>query len=230
QDPLHGVVGALQQILRPTLVSPGWRELLESAQPASSGLQHELDYHLGVAQWHAGDRSQAVRSWERSAGRSPRWPALRCLAVADLQDGQTERAAERYLAAVRDARTRTPDAVAARAALAREAVPALLRAGRADDAEGVLDGLDTQTRLRGRFRLLRAQVLRAQGELALARALFDADFEVEDLREGEESLGEVWAALTDEPLPEHYDFRMRPGPGVSRARGTTPDSSAAWCR
>ncbi|WP_326687073.1 DUF5107 domain-containing protein [Streptomyces sp. NBC_01795] len=217
----------------PTLVSPEWRELLESADTAGGAPRHELDYHLGVAQWHAGDRSQAVRSWERSVGSAARWPALRCLAVADRQSGNDARAAERYLAAVRDARERLgagngasgtresesgdgagpepgTSAAAALTALAREAVESLLRAGRADDAEAVLDGLHPADRLRGRFQLLRAQVLLAQGDIKAARAVFERDFEVEDLREGEEALSETWAALTDEPLPARYDFRMRP--------------------
>ena len=201
----------------PTLVSPEWRELLESAQPQASRRTGELDHHLAVAQWHAGDRSQAVRSWERSAERGGGWwPALRCLAVVDMSEGNVPRAAERYLAAVRDARERVgeadggPVALAALASLGREAVVALLAAGRADDAGAVLDGLDTGTRLRGRFRLLRAQVLLARGETEAARAVYEEGFEVDDLREGEEALSDVWAALSSDPLPAHYDFRMRP--------------------
>ncbi|WP_037614123.1 DUF5107 domain-containing protein [Streptomyces albus] len=202
----------------PTLVAGEWRELLESAHPAQGSSGSELDYHLGVAQWHAGDRSQAVRSWERSlghpGGRGPTWPALRCLAVADGQDGHPARAAERYLAAVRDARARldaaTPAGRAALGALAREAAEALLDAGRPDDAAEVLDGLPDAEAQRGRCRLLRARVLLARGETAAARAVFDGDFEVEDLREGEEVLNATWEALTDDPLPARYDFRMRP--------------------
>nr|WP_180218717.1 DUF5107 domain-containing protein [Streptomyces albus] len=201
----------------PTLVAPEWRELLESAHPDEGDSGCELDYHLGVAQWHAGDRSQAVRSWERSVQRAgergPRWPALRCLAVADRQDGNDPRAAERYLAAVEDARRclagEEEPAVAARWALAREAVEALLAADRPDEAACVLDTVPEAGR-RGRFHLLRARVLLARGEAAEARAVFDGDFEVEDLREGEEALSDTWAALTDDPLPARYDFRMRP--------------------
>lgn len=202
----------------PTLVSDAWRELLESAHADGEADQHALDYHLGVAQWHAGDRSQAVRSWERSVQRAARWPALRCLAVADQQEGHTARAAERALAAVRDARTRLGEAAdqgetaacAALTALAREAVGALLEADRADDAAEVLDGLPSAARSRGRFRLLRAQVLLARGDTAAARAVFDQGFEVEDLREGDEALTDTWRALTTEPLPDRYNFQMRP--------------------
>ncbi|MBO0511199.1 DUF5107 domain-containing protein, partial [Streptomyces beijiangensis] len=44
----------------PTLVAAHWRDMLETA-PA----EPLTEYHLGVAQWHAGDTAQAVRSWER---------------------------------------------------------------------------------------------------------------------------------------------------------------------
>ncbi|MFE0875049.1 DUF5107 domain-containing protein [Streptomyces smyrnaeus] len=204
----------------PTLVAAEWRELLESADAepavdaAGKAARRELDHHLGVAQWHAGDRSQAVRSWERSLEQGVYWPALRCLAVADQQDGNGARAAERYMAAVRDAGERLdaddPLGAAALAALAREAVEVLLAEDRAGDAESVLDGLCDDQRARGRCQLLRARVLLAKGDVKGARALFDAGFEVEDLREGEEVLSDTWAALTADPLPARYDFRMRP--------------------
>lgn len=244
-----GASGDARTVPGPTLVSPAWRELLESAH-AETPLRHVLDYHLGVAQWQAGDRSQAVRSWERSVERRANWPTLRCLAVADQQDGNTERAAERYLAAVLRARAEEAEHAAAlaglepgpepggtatageqgeptepgeptasdadeaweaaMAALGREAVTALLAADRADDAENVLDGLSTRLRLRGRFRLLRAQVLLAQGDTKGARQMFDRGFEVDDLREGDETLNDTWSALTSDPLPDRYEFRMRP--------------------
>ncbi|EFH28988.1 MULTISPECIES: DUF5107 domain-containing protein, partial [Streptomyces] len=66
-----------------TLGAPHWRYMLETA-PATP----LTEYHLGVAQWHAGDRAQAVRSWERGLELAPsRWPLLRCLAVADQETG-----------------------------------------------------------------------------------------------------------------------------------------------
>ncbi|MDQ0939734.1 hypothetical protein QFZ67_001439 [Streptomyces sp. V1I1] len=61
-----------------------------------------------------------------------------------------------------------------------------------------------------RFRLIDARLLIAEGRPEQARAVFDAGFEVADLREGAEILGEVWSQLTDEPLPDAYDYRMRP--------------------
>ena len=198
-----------------TLVAPPWRDMLETA-PATP----LTEYHLGIAQWHAGDRAQAVRSWERGLEvAGTRWPLLRCLAVADTVSDHPERAADRYDEAFDDLCARRPDGagaadrsrwVAASAALGREAITALLAVGRAGRARAVWRRLDTEVRGRGRFRLLEAELLVAEGRPEEARAVFDEGFEVADLREGEETIGEVWRRITDEPLPPAYDFRMRP--------------------
>ena len=194
-----------------TLVARHWRDMLETA-PATP----LTEYHLGVAQWHAGDRAQAVRSWERGLRHAPAaWPALRCLAVADQEDRHLERAAERYTDAFDDlCRVRGGDVpwTAVTAALGREAIEALLAVGRTGDARSVWQRLDPATRARGRFRLVEAGLLLAEGRVERARAVFDAGFEVADLREGDEAIGLLWAGVTGEPLPEHYDFRMRPTP------------------
>ncbi|MGW4877567.1 DUF5107 domain-containing protein [Streptomyces sp. NPDC004262] len=194
----------------PTPVAPHWRDMLETA-PATP----HTEYHLGVAQWHAGDRAQAVRSWERALPLAPSlWPLLRCLAVADQESGHHERAAERYADAFDDlCRERRDDGeawTAAAAALGREALEALLRAGRAADARTVWEALPPATRGRGRFRLLEAELLLAEGRRAAARAVFADGFEVADLREGDDVLDRLWARLGDAPLPRRYDFRMRP--------------------
>ncbi|MET9922976.1 DUF5107 domain-containing protein [Streptomyces sp. NPDC006435] len=193
----------------PSLVSPHWRDMLETA-PADP----LTEYHLGVAQWHAGDRAQAVRSWERGLALAPsRWQLLRCLAVAAGEGGQRDRAADLCAEAFDDLCARHHDdgeRTAAAAALGREAMEALLTAGRPGGARAVWAALDPETRRRGRFRLLEARLLLAEGDRAGARSVFDEGFEVADLREGAEILGEVWARITDDPLPDRYDYRMRP--------------------
>ncbi|MEU4133394.1 DUF5107 domain-containing protein [Streptomyces wuyuanensis] len=207
-----GVLPAPRQVAPPgpTLVAPHWRDMLETA-PA----EPHTEYHLGVAQWHAGDHAQAVRSWERGLRLAPsRWPLLRCLALADRAGGHPERAADLYTEAFDDLCAERRDDgeawTAATAALAREAIESLLGTGRTADARSVLDRLWPALRERGRFRLLEARLLLAEGDRAGARSVFDEGFDVADLREGAEILGETWSRLTDEPLPARYDFRMRP--------------------
>ncbi|MFE9407747.1 DUF5107 domain-containing protein [Streptomyces sp. NPDC006704] len=193
----------------PTLVAPHWRDMLETA-PADP----LTEYHLGIAQWHAGDRAQAVRSWERGLTLAPsRWPLLRCLAVADQSMGHPSRAADRYADAYDDFCQERRDGepwTAADAALGREAMEALLAVDRPADARAIWDRLRPAVRERGRFRLLEAQLLLAEGHPEAARALFDAGFDVPDLREGAETLNDLWSRLTDDPLPDRYQYRMRP--------------------
>ena len=194
-----------------TLVAPYWRDLLESA-PAGP----LTEYHLGVSQWHAGDRAQAVRSWERALQVTDEcWPLLRCLAVADQEGGHPERAADRYAEAFDDlCRARRDDGekwTAVMTALGHEAIEALLATDRTADARAVWHRLHPATRRRGRFRLIEARLLLAEGKREAARAAFEEGFEVADLREGAESIGALWSRITDDPLPAHYDFRMRPG-------------------
>ncbi|QES09396.1 DUF5107 domain-containing protein [Streptomyces venezuelae] len=227
------------------LVAAPWRDMLETA-PADPS----TEYHLGIAQWHAGDRAQAVRSWERGLKEATvRWPLLYCLAVADREDGHPDRAAERFTEAFtsHEARDRSGEDRSGRdeagkggaggdgagtdravrapvappgadpaagdtvaAALAREAIEALLAVGRPDGARALWSRLPEPARRRGAFRLLEARLLLAEGRRDEARAVFDAGFEVADLSEGAEILGEIWARLTDEPLSDAYEFRMRP--------------------
>ncbi|MDJ0381747.1 DUF5107 domain-containing protein [Streptomyces sp. G-G2] len=193
----------------PSLVAPHWRDMLETA-PADP----LTEYHLGVAQWHAGDVAQAVRSWERGLALAPsRWPLLRCMAVADRLAGDRARAADRYAEAFADLAEESRGGAgwtAAESALGREAMTALLSAGRPAGARAVWDRLRPALREEGRFRLLAARLLAAEGHVGAAVRLFDEGFEVPDLREGDEILGEVWSTLSGRPLPERYDFRMRP--------------------
>ncbi len=193
----------------PSLVAAHWRDMLETA-PADP----LTEYHLGVAQWHAGDVAQAVRSWERGLAPAPsRWPLLRCLALADALAGDPVRAADGYAAAFEhlaaESRGDGPW-TAAESALGQEAMAALLSVGRLAQARAVWDRLRPALREEGRFRLLAARLLAAEGHGAAARRVFEDGFELADLREGEETLSEVWSTLTDRPLPARYDFRMRP--------------------
>ncbi|MFI0150112.1 DUF5107 domain-containing protein [Streptomyces lydicus] len=222
EDPLPGAA----------LTAPAWRDLLESAPSGPA-----TDYHLGLAQWQAGDRAQAVRSWERALAHGAGALPLYCLAVAESAAGEPARAADRYAeagaAVARAAAAGGPHARvrhAVRTALAREAVPALLAAGRTEAADALLAGLPRAELDRGCFRLLTARVRLAQGRPAAAREIFDAGFEIADLREGDETLGDTWYAIaerlladggpvtdtirtrarTEHPLPERYEYRMRP--------------------
>ena len=195
----------------PTLVAPHWRDMLETA-PA----EPLTEYHLGVAQWHAGDLAQAVRSWERGLPLAPsRWPLLRCLAVADQRGGQPEACRRPVRGGLRRP-VRRSGGTTARPGRRRRPRSAGRRSPRCSRwtapprPAGSGTGWRPPSGGAARFRFIEARLLLAEGDKDAARALFDAGFEVADLREGAETLSEVWAALTDDPLPDAYEFRMRP--------------------
>ncbi|WP_158895510.1 DUF5107 domain-containing protein [Amycolatopsis anabasis] len=184
-----------------TLVSEPWRELLENA-----GENWAIWYHRGVARWHAGDRSGAVAAWTASAELTSTPWALRNLAVAAGLDGRKSEAA----ALLAEALVRAPRVLP----LAIEAVTAALDAGRPGHAADLIGLLPAELRAAGRIRLLEARAALGLGDARRAREIFDAGFEVADIREGETSLSDTWAAIQDalgesRELPEHYDFRMK---------------------
>lgn len=93
--------------------------------------------------------------------------------------------------------------------LAVEAGGALLAAGRAADCLALLDAVPDGPRGHGRIRLLEVRAALAAGATDRARRILDGGLTVSDLREGEESLDDLWrAAYPDRPVPAHYDFRM----------------------
>ncbi|MFD5366589.1 DUF5107 domain-containing protein [Streptomyces sp. NPDC127103] len=221
---LPAPVNGAAHLIAPLVASP-WRDMLETA-PADP----TTEYQLGIAQWHAGDRAQAVRSWERGLKEAgTRWPLLYCLAVADREDGHPERAADHFTEAFADHEATADGAEAATGsgtttagadddegralvatALGREALDALLAVDRPDRARALWHRLPDSARRRGAFRLIEVRLLLAERRPDEARAVFDAGFEVADLREGAEVLGELWQRFTDELLPDAYEFRMRP--------------------
>lgn len=180
------------------------REVCASFETGERGLA-ELTADSRPADFAADSRAKEPRM--------PRWPLLRCLAVADREQSHPQRAADRYRQAFDDIcgnSGRADQTGREEAALGREALDALLAADRPQEAAAVWARLAPDVRAGGRFRLVEARLRLAEGDREAAAAIFEEGFEVADLREGEETLGEVWSEITDASLPDAYAFRMRP--------------------
>ncbi|HCT78523.1 MAG TPA: DUF5107 domain-containing protein [Micromonosporaceae bacterium] len=177
-------------------VSPRWRQLLEQASPQNWFTL----LHLGVARWHAADRDAAVEAWHQSHGASPNPWALRNLAFAG--DDQVER--------LRTAHAMVPGV----RAIAVETIQAMLAAGKPAEALGFIDRLVLNLRSNGRIRLLECRAAIDAGRLDRAARIVDTGIVVDDLREGEDALDDLWfryhtqRGSTPVPqLPCLYDFR-----------------------
>lgn len=206
------------------MVQTEWRALLEAAVKKPDNAHWRTWLHLGVMRFDAGDDEGARRAWQQSLQhrRSP-W-ALRNLALLEQMAGRKAEAADLWM----EAHQRLPGM----APLAIECGQALIEAGRSDDWLDLLPKLPDPIRRRGRTRLLEARAAMESGDLERVETMLHDAFVVEDIREGEISLSDLWTELharrlaaraskppdetfreqsrRDFPPPAHLDFRMRP--------------------
>jgi Domain of unknown function (DUF5107) len=189
---------------RSYVVGPSWSGLLErAADSATSRL------HRGVARWSAGHREAAVEAWEAACTLEPdSWLALRNLAAASGLMGAPGRSAEQYLRAL----DLMPDVPQLRV----EAIEALIAADRFAEAIALSQAAPASA-FTGRFRFLQAWAAVLSGDARLAESILESGLEIADLREGEDSLSDLWLAVhtappgrTSDPpdVPFIYDFRL----------------------
>jgi Domain of unknown function (DUF5107) len=178
------------------VVGGDWEARLVAAAPTWLS-----DYHGGVVAHGRGDHRRAHACYESSRRREANAWALRGLALLAGAVGRHHAAAEHAIAAARMAPGEWR--------LAAEAVSRLLDDERPGAALALLDELPADVRTRCRLRLLEAWAAHGAGESTRAQAILDDRIEVADLREGERSLDQLWAAVfPGRAVPPEYDFRM----------------------
>jgi tetratricopeptide (TPR) repeat protein len=182
---------------RSYLVAKPWSDLLEGAAEEAAAMVQR-----GVVRWHAGHREAALQAWEAASALQPdSWLALRNIAAASGLMGEPQRSAEQYLRAL-DLR---PDV----AQLRLEAVEALIAANRFPEAVALAQAAPASS-FAGRFRFLQAWAAVLHGEVRLAESILERGLEIADLREGEESLSDLWLLCRNDhsEVPFVYDFRL----------------------
>ena len=172
-----------------------WRALL-------AGLEGWRERYLaGLTALADGERDRAEVLLRDSLAGHPSWQALRALAALSPEPDR----GDLMVRAWRQQRG-TP--------LLVETLEALHAARRGVEMIAIIDDLDEPTRQVPRVRLAEARAGVRTGDVARAAAILDGGrLEVPDLREGEDSLAELWddyqrLAGTSAPLPPAYDFRM----------------------
>ncbi len=220
-----GSLPALDPLTSPSgyLIQPQWAGLLESAAigDAETDSRWWALLHLGVMRYAAGDRVYAQEAWRLSMACSANPWAVRNLAFVAWEDGRFETALELYVQALGMQPGLLP--------LAIECGQKLITMGYAETWLGLLAGLPDSVRTAGRMRLLEGQAALETGDLARVEPLFDGTLVVDDLREGERSLSQLWfdyhvrrlslaeggttdalmeRVRRDYPVPTYLDFRM----------------------
>jgi tetratricopeptide (TPR) repeat protein len=202
-------------------VEPKWREMLETYVAQEPDNWYAW-LHLGLMQFGEKSLDLAAESWKRSLSAAPNPWAYRNLALlAKLQD-DLDTAAHHYSKAYELTKNCTP--------LTIEYGYALLDAGKASTWLTIYDALSIDLRQMGRLQLLHARGLLESGRYDEALAVIDSKPEVTDLREGENSLTDIWYQIHEKklvasgeapvgdlrsyvqdnfPPPAQIDFRMR---------------------
>lgn len=197
------------------LVQPEWRTRLEAATAGAERDDWFAWLHLGVMRAYAGEPEGAAAAWRRSHELRQNGWALRNLALS-TNDSALYRQAHALLPHVRT--------------LTIEASRALWSSGRFDECLQLIDALPESDRLSGRIRLYEGLAALAAGRLDRVKTVLDANFVVDDLREGDTPLSDLWFGYHEQvtaheagapiddalrervrrehPLPRHYDFRM----------------------
>jgi len=202
------------------MVQLEWKALLEKAVESSPNWLAYL--HLGLMRHYIGDPLGAKQAWSQSLAlkRNP-W-ALRNLGLLALAADQMDTAVEHYLEAVHLA----PDLPA----LAVECGRSFIEANRPQKWIELLPSFPDSARAQGRMRLLEARARLALGQIDQAGEIIETLPVIEDIREGELSLSQLWLEynvqrlsrqenrpITPElvsqarqqfPLPASLDFRM----------------------
>jgi tetratricopeptide (TPR) repeat protein len=204
------------------MVQDEWRTLLQQSIDQGTSDNSASWLHLGAMHYYAGDYVAARHAWEKSLEHTQSPWALRNLAVLDRVNGQFDKAAESYRKAYQLSPTLRP--------LLVELGQTLIDAGCAQEWLDIADDLPHPLSTNGRVRLLIAQAALAVRDYPRVQQFFDQQVVIDDLREGEVSLTNLWfdfheQRLSDEencpinealsqrvrdqyPLPEHADFRM----------------------
>ncbi len=193
------------------VIQKPWLELLEEAVAAGSD-HYESWFHLGLMAFAQGSIDQARTAWERSLAlfRSP--VVLRNLSVLAAWEGDQENRVK----LIKEAWERAPEV----SPLAIECLNALLEADLSKEAAGMAETLPAPIREHGRVRLILGKAWLQLGEMDKLRQLFDSGWEVEDLKEGDNSVSDLWIAYQraleparyhddPPPVPPRFDFRMR---------------------
>ncbi|WP_052663863.1 DUF5107 domain-containing protein [Psychromicrobium lacuslunae] len=170
-----------------------WDRLLAAA----TGEPAEIALHRGIISQGVGDQQAAAEHYRQALAVKPLALGWRGLAIAEQNPGH-------YLSAC----AVQPD----NRALLIEALTALLQKSQPTVAWQLLERsalLPAELAAKGRLAFLAAQILAALGRPEEAAELLKSDLLVADIREGENSLAELWRqVLPGQPIPASYQFTM----------------------
>lgn len=207
------------------LTQPEWLPMLEQAVKSGKSNNWHAWLQLGVMYSTQGELQKAYDAFEASLNLTTNMWAKRNLAMLAMLEGDTNKAAHLLL----EATDMLPILQ-----LALECAQTLLKAGRYADFEQFYNKLPQHIREHGRMLTMRAQDAIMMDKFDLALDILNSDLQIDDVREGEVLLSDIWVMLhmrrlakqegipeddvlekrvkREFPVPEKLDFRMSSEP------------------
>lgn len=202
------------------LTQKEWIPLLETAVQTGKSDHWHAYLQLGIMYAANGEMNRAKECFEASFAKTPNGWAKRNLAALAQMEDRKEEAADLLLEAA---------ALLPVLAIAVECGNLLVQLGKYEALVRFYDELPEEVKNSGRMQSIRLHAAIHLEDFALAKALFASGLEVNDIREGEVLLSDLWIMLyrkimqvegvcaqpSDKevvakyPIPEAYDFRMR---------------------
>lgn len=204
------------------MVQKEWQEMLETAVLEQQSENWLAWHYLGIMRHYAGEKDTATQAMLESLDKTKTAWTLRNLAIIAQEEGRLQEAS----ALIIEAQALIPDLLP----LAVECGRILIEAERNNEWLEISANLSSEIHANGRIRLLEAQAGLQMGNLALVAQFFTDEVIVSDIREGENSLSDLWfmyhqqhisqqegipidshlkARIHQEhPLPSIFDFRM----------------------
>ena len=204
------------------VVSETWHKLLKQSIESGQNENWFAWFHFGVIRYYKGDIEGAQLSWKHSC--TLKWTpwAARCLGRAAFNEGRHKEAVEYMIAAYKAQPELLP--------LAIECGHCMVDAGQYIQFLELFDGMPSPIRYNGRMRLIQAQAALNAGNFQIVEKFFNDQVVVDDLREGEQTLSELWVSfhvqktcrdngiavnnalrsqvLEEFPIPPQLDFRL----------------------
>jgi len=199
-----------------------WKQMLLDQNTREEDRDWHTWLHLGIAAYYANNTQDAISCWKRANVKQPSAWAHRNLAVAYSEQGDENQAWQHYREALKLLPTERN--------IALEASSFLIDRKRTDDLAELASKLDDSIRNIPRIKLALAYGALYAGKLDEVEVFFQTPFQLEDLREGDNALSDLWfdyqamkiadaegvplnethkdSARKGSPPPKGFDFRM----------------------
>ncbi|HEY8443378.1 MAG TPA: DUF5107 domain-containing protein [Clostridia bacterium] len=180
------------------VVSEYFRELLRKSLGHPKGSHWFSYYHLGAVEYALGNMEEAEACWRKSFDLKPNaWSARNLAMLYKNIYKQSQKAAELMKTAVK---------LKKHISLYKDCAEALIQAEKYDEWLKICEEMPEEMSKTGRIRYYKALCLSRLGKNKEASEIINENFVMEDIREGELSLTELWydiygALLLNQNLP-----------------------------